>query len=174
MSYYTTSVLRLGPAFSPARRAIVHSSHESHHALARFRGTLHRSIVSFSSRSRPCSHFSFHLVPPRSKPTSSSQSYSSHIVSFPRSTAPRYPTLTARVRACNTHTLSLSLFSPTSFVPSLSLLGSRPALDHLARTRLTLLMKPYITVVLNRCLICRAIIFVTGPILIPSLGWCYR
>src|SRR6266850_3383677 len=40
----------------------------------------------------------------------------------------------------HTHTHSLSLFSPTSFAPSLSLLGLRPALDHPAQTRLTMLI----------------------------------
>src|SRR6266850_15895 len=41
MSYYLTSVLHLGPVFSPACCTIVHSSHKSHHALAWFQGTLH-------------------------------------------------------------------------------------------------------------------------------------
>src|SRR6267142_3430595 len=47
MSYYTTLVLCLGPAFSPTRRAIVHSSHKSCHTLTWFWGTLHLFIVSF-------------------------------------------------------------------------------------------------------------------------------
>jgi len=113
MSYYTTSVFCLGPAFSPAHRVIIHSSHKSCHVLAWFWGTLHCSIISFSSCSQPCLHFSFHLILPCSKLTSLSQSYLSHIISFLCSTAPCYPTLTTHVHAHNTHThthsLSLSL-----------------------------------------------------------------
>jgi len=115
MSYYMTLVLHLGPAFSPACHAVIHSSHESHHVLAQFWGTLHHSIVLFSSCSWPCSHFLFHLIPPCSKLTLLLQSYSSHIVSFLHSTAPHYLTLTACVHARNTHTHTLSLFSPHLF-----------------------------------------------------------
>ena len=96
------------PPYSPARRAIVHSSHESRHALARFRGTFISFLHLVSSRSRPCSHHQFH-----SKPTSPSQSPSYCIV--PRRTAPASP-IPSRSRPCahhtHTHTLSLSFSLP--------------------------------------------------------------
>src|SRR6266850_6917099 len=108
MSYYTTLVLCLGPTFSPTCCTIVHSSHESHHALARFRGTLHLFIVSFRLI-RDCARtprlvriiavlisyrnhiISSHVVPP--------SCYLSH--SRPCSHSPSPHT--------HTHTLSLSL-----------------------------------------------------------------
>src|SRR6267142_4916823 len=138
MSYYMTSVLRLGPAFSPARRAIVHLSHESHHALAQFRGTLHLFIVLFHLIC-DCA-CTLHLI----RIIAVLISYRNHIISS-RVIPPSH--YLSRLRRCShslsphTHTHTLSLPSLFSFVPLLSPSGLQPALDHPARTCLTVLSK---------------------------------